>query len=67
MLYKADSNAYWIPEMVREDLSKEFKEVKDVESFWNFTTNTIGDYVFFKELPENSHEAHTEELYEFLN
>jgi hypothetical protein len=37
---------YWLPELVRSDLEAKFFAIQDEQLFWEFTENTIGDYVF---------------------
>lgn len=46
LLYKSDIAAYWQPELVRADLESEFRQIQDLERFWNFTENTLGNYIF---------------------
>ena len=46
MLYKGDNSAFWLPELVRGDLELEFKKIQDVNHFWHFTENVIGEYIF---------------------
>lgn len=46
MLYKGDNSAFWLPELVRGDLELEFKKIQDVNHFWKFAEETVGEYVF---------------------
>jgi len=46
MLYKADTSAFWLPELVRSDLETHFRAIQDVNQFWDFAGNKIGDYIF---------------------
>ena len=58
-IYKGDPRGFWLPELIRNDLETEFRSIHDMAGFWDFTQNTISEYVF-----EN--ERMTEE-YNFLN
>jgi len=54
--------------MIRTELTDEFYNVRDYESFYNFTTNTIGDFIFFEDLPQHEdHATNHEDLVLFLN
>jgi hypothetical protein len=43
---KGDGAAFWLPELVRQDLEKEFKNIQDVITFWHFIENNLSEYVF---------------------
>ena len=68
MMYKSDANAFWLPQMIREDLTLEFNNVKDEATFWDFTQNTLGKFVFFADLPKyDDSPEHSIHLTKFLN
>jgi hypothetical protein len=46
MLYKSDTQAFWIPELVRGDLEASFLKIKTHDMFWNFCETRLADYVF---------------------
>ena len=64
-MYKADPAAFWLPQQIREELYPNFSKIQDAEGFWNFTTDTIGDFVFYDELPEEGPDSTN--LAKFLN
>ena len=39
---------YWLPQLVRDDLEKEFKSIQDEFLFWKFVENHFANYVFRK-------------------
>ena len=49
MLYKSDIQAFGLPELVRNDLESKFREIQDHHTFWKFTKDTLGDYIFSDE------------------
>lgn len=46
MLYKGDGSGFWLPELIRADLEDQFRAVSDQREFWNFTQNTLGEYLY---------------------
>ena len=46
MLYKADIQAFWLPELLRNDLEWSFRGIKSIDQFWSFTETVLGDYLF---------------------
>lgn len=66
MLYKADTSAFWLPELVRSDLEENFRQMQDENQFWEFVEYKIGNYIFYEEsmLDENG-EVDFEKLTKF--
>ena len=46
LMYKGDARAYWLPELIRSDLEPQFKSMQNMNEFWNFTKEGLGNYLF---------------------
>lgn len=46
---KGNVQMYWVPEKARQELEADFKSVQDIEQFWSFIKESIGNAFFFEE------------------
>ena len=69
LLNKGDRNAYWLPELIRADLSGDFYAVQDQNDFWKFMDQKFAEYIFSDKIYVNqdTKEPDTEMLKNFSN
>ena len=53
-MQKSDIQAFWIPEMLRNDLEGKFMNIQDKSHFWKFCNETLGDFLFTENTMINS-------------